>query len=109
MRYFFCKAILILGLTLLVLVGISLWVSAQIETGRATLKVQNQTQHTVYLNIQGLRVGWLRPLRSGMMRGLRAGTYRVFAHTQGGTQSWGPTVLRIPGTWTIGGVPNKNK
>lgn len=65
------------------------------------LRVRNRTPFIVILYVQGVRVGWLRPLRTGRMRGLKRGYHRVYAHSRWGTVAWGPRSIWVPGSWNL--------
>lgn len=71
------------------------------EGDRAVLKVRNRTPFLVVLYIKGVRVGWLKPSKTGVMRGLRAGYHRVYAHSRWGSSYWGPRRVWVPGHWNL--------
>jgi len=71
------------------------------EADRNTLRVNNQTPFITILYIGGVRVGWMRPYHTGMINGLLAGYYRLYAHSQYGTMSWGPRDAWVPGSWNL--------
>jgi hypothetical protein len=71
------------------------------EMGHQVLRVRNRTPFIVEIYVGGLRVGWLRPYRSGVLRGLRRGHHRLYAHTRWGTMAWGPRSMAVPGTWSL--------
>jgi hypothetical protein len=71
------------------------------EGDRAVLKVRNRTPFLVVLYIKGVRVGWLKPYKTGVMRGLRAGYHRVYAHSRWGSSYWGPRRVWVPGHWNL--------
>ncbi|MFH1132030.1 MAG: hypothetical protein V1754_11890 [Pseudomonadota bacterium] len=68
---------------------------------RSILQVRNRTPFVVLLYVHGVRVGWLRPYRTGTIRGLRAGYHRVYAHSRWGSVYWGPKRVWVPGNWNL--------
>lgn len=72
------------------------------DTDKAgVLKVHNRTSFVVILHIGGVRVGWLRPQRTGVIRGLASGYHELYAHSRYGSISWGPKEIWIPGDWNL--------
>ena len=71
------------------------------EGNRNVLKVKNRTPFIVILNISGVRVGWMRPYRTGIIRGLTPGYHKLYAHSRYGTMSWGPRDVWVPGNWNL--------
>jgi len=65
------------------------------------LRVKNRTPFIVIMHVGGVRVGWMRPYRTGVIRGLTPGYHKLYAYTQQGTLSWGPKDVWVPGTWTL--------
>ncbi len=72
-----------------------------LEDNRTVLKVKNRTPFIVILNIAGVRVGWMRPYRTGIIRGLTPGYHKLYAHSRYGTMSWGPKDIWTPGQWNL--------
>lgn len=72
-----------------------------LEEDRGVLKVKNRTPFMVIMNIGGVRVGWMRPYRTGVIRGLVPGYHKLRAHSRYGTMSWGPRPIWVPGTWNL--------
>ena len=72
-----------------------------VEGNRTVLKVKNRTPFIVILNIAGVRVGWMRPYRTGIIRGLTPGYHKLYAHSRYGTMSWGPKDIWTPGLWNL--------
>lgn len=68
---------------------------------RALLKVRNRTPFMVIMHIAGVRVGWMRPYRTGIIRGLMPGYHKLYAHSRFGSMSWGPREIWVPGTWNL--------
>jgi hypothetical protein len=68
---------------------------------RGLLKIKNRTPFIVILNIGGVRVGWMRPYRTGLIRGLVPGYHKLYAHSRYGTMSWGPRSIWVPGSWNL--------
>lgn len=71
------------------------------EGDRNVLKVKNRTPFIVILNVGGVRVGWMRPYRTGIIRGLTPGYHKLYAHSRYGTMSWGPRDVWVPGNWNL--------
>ncbi len=71
------------------------------EGDRNVLKVKNRTPFIVILNVGGIRVGWMRPYRTGIIRGLTPGYHKLYAHSRYGTMSWGPRDVWVPGNWNL--------
>jgi hypothetical protein len=71
------------------------------EGERNMLQVNNNTPFIIIVYIGGIRIGWMRPYRTGLIRGLMTGYHRLYAHSQYGTTSWGPRDAWIPGTWNL--------
>jgi hypothetical protein len=71
------------------------------EGERNMLQVNNNTPFINIIYIGGIRIGWMRPYRTGLIRGLLTGYHRLYAHSQYGTTSWGPRDAWIPGTWNL--------
>lgn len=74
---------------------------AEDEKNRSILKIYNQTPFVIILYLQNVRVGWLRPNRTGVMRGLKTGYHRVYAHSRWGSAYWGPIRVWVPGQWNL--------
>ena len=68
---------------------------------RALLRVRNRTPFMVIMHIGGVRVGWMRPYRTGLLRGLAPGYHKLHAHSRFGSMSWGPREIWVPGTWNL--------
>ncbi len=68
---------------------------------RALLRVRNRTPFMVIMHIGGVRVGWMRPYRTGLLRGLAPGYHKLYAHSRFGSMSWGPREIWVPGTWNL--------
>ena len=68
---------------------------------RALLRVRNRTPFMVIMHIAGVRVGWMRPYRTGLIRGLVPGYHKLYAHSRFGSMSWGPSEIWVPGTWNL--------
>jgi hypothetical protein len=68
---------------------------------RGVMRIQNQTPFLVIVYASGVKIGWLRPYRTGVMRGLQNGLHKFFAHTRYGTTAWGPRDMRVPGSWNL--------
>ena len=68
---------------------------------RALLKVRNRTPFMVIMHVAGVRVGWMRPYRTGLIRGLVPGYHKLYAHSRFGSMSWGPREIWVPGTWNL--------
>ncbi len=68
---------------------------------RALLRVRNRTPFMVIMHIGGVRVGWMRPYRTGLLRGLVPGYHKLYAHSRFGSMSWGPREIWVPGTWNL--------
>ncbi|MCC6751712.1 MAG: hypothetical protein IT371_28930 [Deltaproteobacteria bacterium] len=71
------------------------------EKGREVLQVRNMTPFLVYIYIQGVRIGWLGPFRSGLLHGLAVGYHNMYGHSQWGSTYWGPRLVWVPGTWNL--------
>lgn len=71
------------------------------EGDRSTLRIRNRTPFITIVYIHGVRVGWLRPFRTGRMRGLKRGFHRLYAHSRWGSFYWGPRSIWVPGTWNL--------
>jgi hypothetical protein len=71
------------------------------EGDRAVLKVKNRTPFILIVYVGGVRIGWMRPYRTGVVRGLMQGHHRLYAHSRYGTTSWGPRFIWVPGTWNL--------
>lgn len=71
------------------------------EADRTLLQVNNQTPFIVFIYVEGVRIGWMRPYRTAIIRGLTTGYHRLNAHSQYGTMSWGPRDAWIPGNWNL--------
>lgn len=81
--------------------GGGLAVEPATEGGAGVLKVKNRTPFVVIMHVGGVRVGWMRPYRTGVIRGLNPGYHKLYAHTQQGTMSWGPKDVWVPGSWNL--------
>ena len=68
---------------------------------RAVLKVHNRTPFLVIMHVGGVRVGWMRPHRTGLVRGLASGYHKLYAYSRHGSMSWGPKDVWVPGDWNL--------
>lgn len=75
--------------------------SVEREGDRDILRVRNRTPFIVIVYVHGVRLGWLRPFRTGLLRGLRRGFHRLYAHSRWGSFYWGPRSIWVPGTWSL--------
>lgn len=90
------------GLAAPALAGSPITVEEVVQDGdRNVLKVKNRTPFIVILNVGGVRVGWMRPYRTGVIRGLTPGYHKLYANSRYGTMSWGPRDVWVPGNWNL--------
>jgi len=65
------------------------------------LQVHNQTPFILTIYLGDLKLGWVRPFRTGRIRGLVTGYHKLYAHSEFGTVSFGPRETWVPGNWNI--------
>lgn len=65
------------------------------------LKLDNRSDHTAYIYIDGAQVGWVAPRETFTIKGLPAGYFRVFCASPSLVRSWGPHDIYLPGPLTL--------
>lgn len=73
----------------------------ELDGDRTLLRVRNRTPFMVILEVSGVRVGWMRPYRTGLIRGLQPGYHKLYAYSRFGSMSWGPREIWVPGSWNL--------
>jgi hypothetical protein len=74
---------------------------AKQATLKQGLKLDNRSDHTAYIYIDGAQVGWVAPRETYTIKGLTAGYYRVFCVSPTLVRSWGPHDIYLPGPLTL--------